>query len=36
MVMTFNQGIEVERLSGISTGHAALLGWIDSWLACPS
>ncbi|HEY7016712.1 MAG TPA: helix-turn-helix domain-containing protein [Streptosporangiaceae bacterium] len=33
MVMTFNQGIEVERLSGISTGHAALLEWIDSWLA---
>lgn len=33
MVMTFNQGVEVERLSGISTGHAALLKWIDSWLA---
>jgi AcrR family transcriptional regulator len=33
MVMTFNQGIEVERLSGISTGHAALLEWIDNWLA---
>jgi len=33
MVMTFNQGIEAERLSGISTGHAALLGWIDNWLA---
>ena len=33
MVMTFNQGIEVERLSGISTGHAALLEWIDIWLA---
>jgi hypothetical protein len=33
MVMTFNQGIEVERLSGISTGHAALMEWIDTWLA---
>lgn len=33
MVMTFNQGIEAERLSGISTGHAALLEWIDTWLA---
>ena len=32
LVMTFNQGIEVERLSGIATGHAELLGWIDDWL----
>jgi hypothetical protein len=30
--MTFNQGIEVERLSGIATGHAELLRWVDDWL----
>jgi AcrR family transcriptional regulator len=29
LVMTFNQGIELERLSGISTGHDELLAWID-------
>ena len=32
LVMTFNQGIEVERLSGISTGHVELMAWIDEWL----
>jgi AcrR family transcriptional regulator len=32
LVMTFNLGIEVERLSGISTGHAELLRFIDGWL----
>jgi AcrR family transcriptional regulator len=32
LVMTFNQGIELERLSGISDGHCELLGWIDRWL----
>jgi hypothetical protein len=32
LVMTFNQGIEVERLSRITTGHAALMAWIDEWL----
>jgi AcrR family transcriptional regulator len=32
LVMTFNQGIELERLSGISTGHHELLSWIDRWL----
>jgi AcrR family transcriptional regulator len=32
LVMTFNQGIEVERLSGIRTGHAELLAWIDAWI----
>jgi AcrR family transcriptional regulator len=32
IVMTFNQGIELERLSGISEGHDRLLGWIDRWL----
>ena len=32
LVMTFNQGIELERLSGVSDGHADLLGWVDRWL----
>jgi AcrR family transcriptional regulator len=32
LVMTFNQGIELERLSGISRGHEDLLAWIDRWL----
>ena len=32
LVMTFNVGIEVERLSGISDGHRELLGWVDGWL----
>jgi hypothetical protein len=32
LVMTFNQGIMLERLSGISEGHAELLAWIDRWL----
>jgi TetR/AcrR family transcriptional regulator len=32
LVMTFNQGIEVERLSGISDGHAELLSAVDRWL----
>jgi AcrR family transcriptional regulator len=32
LVMTFNQGIELERLSGISEGHDELLAWIDRWL----
>jgi AcrR family transcriptional regulator len=32
LVMTFNLGIEVERLSGIETGHAELLRWVDEWL----
>jgi TetR/AcrR family transcriptional regulator len=33
LVFTFNQGIEVERLSGITDGHGALLGAIDRWLS---
>jgi len=33
LVMTFNQGIAIERLGGIETGHAALLEWIDRWLS---
>jgi AcrR family transcriptional regulator len=32
LVMTFNQGIELECLSGISDGHDELLAWIDRWL----
>ncbi len=33
LVMAFNEGMIFERLSGIETGHAALLEWIDGWLA---
>jgi AcrR family transcriptional regulator len=32
LVGTFNQGIILERLSGIDTGHQELLDWIDDWL----
>jgi AcrR family transcriptional regulator len=32
LVMTFNEGVIVERLSGITTGHQELLDWIDGWL----
>jgi AcrR family transcriptional regulator len=32
LVMTFNQGIMVERLSGIHEGHQELLDWIERWL----
>ena len=32
LVITFNEGIILERLSGITNGHAELLGWIDLWL----
>jgi AcrR family transcriptional regulator len=32
LVITFNEGMIQERLSGIETGHAALLEWIDGWL----
>ncbi|MEY2475903.1 MAG: hypothetical protein QOG87_1218 [Actinomycetota bacterium] len=33
MVMTFNAGIQLERMSGISTGHDELLAMVDRWLA---
>ena len=33
LVMTFNEGIILERAQGISAGHRELLAWIDSWLA---
>ena len=32
LVVTFNEGIIFERLSGIETGQSALLAWIDGWL----
>jgi AcrR family transcriptional regulator len=32
LVLTFNIGIMVERLSGVETGHRELLDWIDRWL----
>ncbi|MHB8576725.1 MAG: TetR/AcrR family transcriptional regulator [Dehalococcoidia bacterium] len=32
LVMTFNQGIMLERLSGISDGHAVLLAAVDRWI----
>ena len=33
LVATFNEGIMIERLSGIKRGHASLLRSIDRWLA---
>jgi AcrR family transcriptional regulator len=32
LVITFNEGIIFERLSGIETGQAELLRWIEQWL----
>jgi AcrR family transcriptional regulator len=32
LVVTFNEGIIFERLSGIETGQAELLEWIERWL----
>jgi AcrR family transcriptional regulator len=32
LVITFNEGLIFERLSGIETGQAELLQWIDDWL----
>jgi AcrR family transcriptional regulator len=32
LVMTFNEGIIIERAQGITTGHRELLAWIDRWL----
>jgi AcrR family transcriptional regulator len=32
LVVAFNKGIQIEQLSGITTGHRELLGWIDGWL----
>lgn len=33
LVATFNQGMILERLSGVTRGHAVLLRSIDRWLA---
>jgi TetR/AcrR family transcriptional regulator len=32
LVITFNEGIMLERLSGIETGQAELLDWFEEWL----
>jgi AcrR family transcriptional regulator len=32
LVTTFNEGIILDRLSGIEDGHGALLEWIEDWL----
>jgi AcrR family transcriptional regulator len=32
LVIAFNKGIQIEQLSGITTGHRELLDWIDTWL----
>ena len=32
MTMTFGQGFALERLEGISEGHAELLDWVEHWL----
>jgi AcrR family transcriptional regulator len=32
LVYTFNEGIMLERLSGIENGHRELLDWIEGWL----
>ncbi|HEV2238633.1 MAG TPA: TetR/AcrR family transcriptional regulator [Ktedonobacterales bacterium] len=33
LVMTFNEGIFLDRMVGVSTGHAELLAMIDQWLS---
>jgi AcrR family transcriptional regulator len=32
LVYTFNEGIMLDRLSGVEAGHQELLDWIDRWL----
>lgn len=32
LTMTFEHGAQLERLSGIADGHAAIVAWIDRWL----
>jgi AcrR family transcriptional regulator len=32
LVYTFNEGIMLERMSGIEDGHRDLLAWIEGWL----
>ncbi|MFP5353014.1 MAG: TetR/AcrR family transcriptional regulator [Actinomycetota bacterium] len=33
LVMTFNQGLILERLSGVTEGHSSLIESIDGWLS---
>jgi len=33
LVITFNEGIMLERLYGVTAGHQELLDWIDGWLS---
>jgi hypothetical protein len=33
LVLTFNEGIMLERAQGITDGHKELLAWVDGWLA---
>ena len=33
LVMTFNEGIFLERLSGFERGHGELLKWIEAWIS---
>lgn len=33
LVMTFNEGIFLERLSGVTRGHRELLAWVEEWLS---
>jgi AcrR family transcriptional regulator len=32
LVFTFNRGVQLEQMSGITAGHAELLAWIDRWI----
>jgi TetR/AcrR family transcriptional regulator len=32
LVITFNEGVILERAQGITAGHHELLAWIDGWL----
>ena len=32
LVYTFNEGLMLDRMSGIDRGHQALLEWIEGWL----
>jgi AcrR family transcriptional regulator len=32
LVITFNEGVMLERLSGMETGQSELFEWIDDWL----
>ncbi len=32
LVATFNEGVMLDRASGVSDGHAELLAWLEGWL----